>query len=140
MLKNIIYYFRLNVDPEYLIYVMRLNQDLLLKIDFVSRSIKFCQDACRILNIPNSFKTTYHLHTIGQEEHYSCTLRAAVRNHLNDYSSDWDLYPCSLSNEKNCVPHTSIAIVLLEPILSRQPSLLALESNSKRYTYMHQAK
>lgn len=101
---------------------------------------KFFQDVCRILNIQNSFTTTYHPQTNGQVERYNRTLKAAIRSYLNDHPKDWDLYTSSLTYAYNCVPHTATASAPFELVLSRPPPPLALEAAPRTFANTQEAR
>ena len=94
---------------------------------------KFFQDVCRIMNVHNSFTTTYHPQTNGQVERYNRTIKAAIRSYLDDHPRDWDLYAPTLTYAYNCAPHSSTASAPFELVLSRPPPPLALKTNSKEY-------
>ena len=89
---------------------------------------KFFQDVCQILNIHNSFTTTYHPQANGQVERFNRTIKTAIRAYLADHPPDWDLYTDALTYAYNCQPHTSTAIAPFELVLSRPPPSLALRT------------
>lgn len=92
-----------------------------------SFTAKFVQDACRILNIYNSFNTFYHPRTIGQVERFNPTLNAVIHSYRGSHPTDWDLYTLSLTYTYNGLRHTSTALEPFELVLSRPPPPLALE-------------
>ena len=93
---------------------------------------KFFQDVCRILNVHNLYTTTYHAQTNGQVERYNRTIKAAIRSYLGDHPKDWDLYTPALTYAYNCQPHSSTALAPFELVLSRPPTALALQAQSRK--------
>ena len=89
---------------------------------------KFFQDVCQILNVHNSFTTTYHAQANGQVERYNRTIKAAIRSYLADHPKDWDLYSSALTFAYNCQPHSSTALAPFELVLSRPPPPLAIRA------------
>ncbi len=88
---------------------------------------KFFQSVCKILNVHNSFTTTYHPQTNGQTERFNRTIKAMIRSYLADHPRDWDLYTGALTFAYNCQPHSTTALAPFELVLSRTPPPLALE-------------
>ncbi len=89
-------------------------------------SSRFFLDVCRILNIHNSFTTTYHPQANGQVERFNRSIKDAIRAYLDDHPRDWDLYTSALTFAYNCQPHSSTAVAPFELVLSRPPPPLAL--------------
>ena len=92
---------------------------------------KFFQSICSMLNIHNSFTTTYHPQANGQVERFNRTIKDAIRAYLDDHPKDWDLYTGSLTFAYNCQPHSSTAVAPFELVLSRPPPPLALEAQPR---------
>ena len=101
---------------------------------------KFFQDVCRILNVHNTFTTTYHPQTNGQVERYNRTLKAAIRSYLDEHPTDWDLYTSSLTYAYNCLPHSSTDLAPFELVLSRPPPPLALKNEPRSYKHPQEAR
>ena len=89
--------------------------------------MKFFQSMCQILNVHNSFTTTYHPKTNGQTERFNRTIKAMIRSYLADHPRDWDLYTGALTFAYNWQPHSSTALAPFELVLSKTPPPLALE-------------
>ena len=53
---------------------------------------KFFLAVCSFLGLTNVFTSTYHPQTNGQVERYNRTILAMLRNYVNEYQNDWDLY------------------------------------------------
>ena len=92
---------------------------------------KFFQDVCRIINVHNSFTTTYHPQANGQVERFNRTIKSAIRSYLSDHPMDWDLYTGALTFAYNCQPHSSTALAPFELVLSRPPPALALKTQPR---------
>ena len=58
---------------------------------------KFFQEVCKLMNIHNSFTTTYHPQANGQVERYNRTNLAALRTYVADHLRDWDQYTDALT-------------------------------------------
>lgn len=50
------------------------------------------QDVFKMLNVHNSFKTTYHPQTNGHVERFDGTILRALHAYISDYPHYWDLY------------------------------------------------
>ena len=81
-------------------------------------SSKFFQSVCNILNVHNSFTTTYHPQANGQVERFNRTLETAIKAYLDDHPRDWDLYTGALTYSYTCQPHSSTAVAPFELLLS----------------------
>lgn len=53
---------------------------------------RFFKDVCKIVNVHNSFKTTYNLQTNDKVEIFNSKIRSALRAYVSDHRRDWDLY------------------------------------------------
>ena len=94
---------------------------------------KFFLDVCRILNIHNSFTTTYHPQTNGQVERFNRTILAALRAYIHDHPKDWDLYTSALTYAYNTQPQTSTSMAPFDLVLSKPPGPLAAALPSTAY-------
>ena len=95
---------------------------------------KYFQDVCRIMNVHNSFTTTYHPQTNGQVERYNRTILAALRTYVADHPRDWDLYTDALKYAYNCLPHTSTSSPPFDLVLSKPPGPIAIEPVPSKVT------
>jgi Chromo (CHRromatin Organisation MOdifier) domain len=93
---------------------------------------KFFQACFQILGIHQKFTTPYHPQCNGQVERVNRTIPSQLRKYINEHQNDWDIFNGALIYACNTQVHTSTGCTPFELILSRPPSTLILQTESKQ--------
>jgi transposase InsO family protein len=105
---------------------------LLLSDNGTQFNSKFFQACCQILGIHQKFTTAYHPQCNGQVERFNRTILSQLRKYIGEHQNDWDLFNGALTYAYNTQVHTSTGCTPFELILSRPPSTLILQPESKQ--------
>ena len=62
---------------------------------------KYFRDVCKLLNVKNSYNTSYHPQTNGKVEIYNRPVLAALRTYIADHPRYWYLYTDALAYARN---------------------------------------
>lgn len=98
----------------------------LLAINGGAFTSKFFQHVSKLMNIHNSFTTTYHPQANGLVERYKRKILAAIQTYVAKHPRDWYQYTDSLTYSYNCQSHTSTSITPFQLVLSKHPGTLPL--------------
>jgi transposase InsO family protein len=105
---------------------------LLLSDNGTQFNSKFFQACCQILGIHQKFTTAYHPQCNGQVERFNRTILSQLRKYIGEHQNDWDLFNGALTYAYNTQVHTPTGCTPFELILSRPPSTLILQPESKQ--------